>query len=372
MKNLFTLFAIVISAIFMAQAPNLLSYQAVVRNAANQLVINQNVGIKFSILKSSATGTVVYTETQNSTTNSNGLFTTNIGSGTVISGSMASINWANDVYFIKSEIDLAGGSNYTITGTQQLLSVPYALNAKNGIPNGGTANQVLAKVDGTDYNTQWVTPSDSDNLGNHTATTALNMNSNAITGVTNITATGTATLGGNTYPTNTGTSGQVLTTNGAGALSWGTVAGGPQTILRATATTAQTFPIASSLVTPDIATCFNNEITDTFNAFTNGVFTAPSTGLYFVSIQTTTGSTIALAPMVDVGNNGNNGGEDFCGTYISNNNFQLPSKGRGQLQCMIYLTSGQTFSVRFFNQSNGATMTNNTDGSTNITIVKLN
>ena len=120
MKNLFTLFAIVISAIFMAQAPNLLSYQAVVRNAANQLVINQNVGIKFSILKSSATGAVVYAETQNSTTNSNGLFTTNIGSGTVISGSMASINWANDVYFIKSEIDLAGGSNYTITGTQQL------------------------------------------------------------------------------------------------------------------------------------------------------------------------------------------------------------------------------------------------------------
>lgn len=184
MKNLFTLFAIVISAIFMAQAPNLLSYQAVVRNAANQLVINQNVGVKFSILKSSATGAVVYAETQNSTTNSNGLFTTNIGSGTVISGSMASINWANDVYFIKSEIDLAGGSNYTITGTQQLLSVPYALNAKNGIPNGGTANQVLAKVDGTDYNTQWVTPS-----------------------------------GGTSLPAQTGNAGKVLTTDGTNP-SW--------------------------------------------------------------------------------------------------------------------------------------------------------
>ena len=186
MKNLFTLFAIVISAIFMAQAPNLLSYQAVVRNAANQLVINQNVGVRFSILKSSATGAVVYAETQNSTTNSNGLFTTNIGSGTVISGSMASINWANDVYFIKSEIDLAGGSNYTITGTQQLLSVPYALNAKNGIPNGGTANQVLAKVNGTDFNTAWVTPSS-----------------------------------GTTLPTQTGNDGKVLTTNGS-TLSWET------------------------------------------------------------------------------------------------------------------------------------------------------
>ena len=177
---------IVLTVTTTTQVPEKMSYQAVVRNAANQLVINQNVGVKFSILKSSATGAVVYAETQNSTTNSNGLFTTNIGSGTVISGSMASINWANDVYFIKSEIDLAGGSNYTITGTQQLLSVPYALNAKNGIPNGGTANQVLAKVDGTDYNTQWITPSS-----------------------------------GTTLPTQTGNDGKVLTTNGS-TLSWET------------------------------------------------------------------------------------------------------------------------------------------------------
>ena len=175
---------IVLTVTTTTQVPEKMSYQAVVRNAANQLVINQNVGVKFSILKSSATGAVVYAETQNSTTNSNGLFTTNIGSGTVISGSMASINWANDVYFIKSEIDLAGGSNYTITGTQQLLSVPYALNAKNGIPNGGTANQVLAKVDATDYNTQWVTPS-----------------------------------GGTSLPAQTGNAGKVLTTDGTNP-SW--------------------------------------------------------------------------------------------------------------------------------------------------------
>ena len=175
---------IVLTVTTTTQVPEKMSYQAVVRNAANQLVINKNVGVKFSILKSSATGAVVYAETQNSTTNSNGLFTTNIGSGTVITGSMASINWANDVYFIKSEIDLAGGSNYTITGTQQLLSVPYALNAKNGIPNGGTANQVLAKVDGTDYNTQWVTPS-----------------------------------GGTSLPAQTGNAGKVLTTDGTNP-SW--------------------------------------------------------------------------------------------------------------------------------------------------------
>ncbi len=225
------------------------------------------------------------------------------------------------------------------------------------------------------YNgTAWTTlgGASGDNLGNHTATHALNLNSNAITNATNITATGTATLGGNSYPTNTGTNGQVLTTNGAGALSWGTAGGGAQTIVRANATTAQTFSFGSSLTTPDIATCFNNEITDPFNAFTNGVFTAPSTGLYFVSIQTATSTQICLAPMVDVNNNGVTGGEDFCGTIFGNNQLQLPNKGRGQLQCMVYLTSGQTFSVRFFNQSNVTTTTNSSDGSTNITIVKLN
>ena len=66
----------------------------------------------------------------------------------------------------------------------------------------------------------------SDNLGNHTATQNIAMGSNSITGANNITATGTATLGGNAYPNTTGTNGQVLTTNGAGTLSWQTPSSG--------------------------------------------------------------------------------------------------------------------------------------------------
>lgn len=150
--------ALMFSSIISAQAPNLLSYQAVVRNSSNNIVINQSVGMRISILQSSATGTPVYIETQTATSNANGLVSLQIGGGTVVTGTFANINWAGNTYFVKTETDPAGGTNYSITGTQQLLSVPYALSAKNGVPTGGTTNQVLAKVNGTDFNAQWVTP----------------------------------------------------------------------------------------------------------------------------------------------------------------------------------------------------------------------
>ncbi len=112
------------------QVPEKMSYQAVVRNTSNNLVTNQPVGMQISILQGSATGTAVYVETQTPTSNANGLVTLEIGGGTVVSGNMATINWANGPYFIKTETDPTGGSSYTITGTSQLLSTPYALYAK--------------------------------------------------------------------------------------------------------------------------------------------------------------------------------------------------------------------------------------------------
>lgn len=131
MRRLTTLFAILmiyVSTLF-AQAPNKFSYQAVVRNTSNQLVVNTLVGIRVSILQNSATGSVVYSETQMLSTNANGLVTMNIGEGTVIYGSLNNIDWSAGIFFLKSEIDPTGGSNYTISSTQQLLSVPYALYA---------------------------------------------------------------------------------------------------------------------------------------------------------------------------------------------------------------------------------------------------
>jgi hypothetical protein len=129
MKRIFTLLAaIFLMATGWAQSPQKMSYQAVIRDATNHLVITQ-VGMKISILQGSAAGTLVFAETQTPTPNVNGLVTIEIGSGTPVTGTIAGINWSNGPYFIKTETDPAGGIAYSITGSSELLSVPYALYA---------------------------------------------------------------------------------------------------------------------------------------------------------------------------------------------------------------------------------------------------
>lgn len=131
MKKLFTfMVAVFLTATLWAQSPEKMSYQAVIRNSSEALVTNTTVGMQISILQGSASGTAVYVETQSPTTNANGLISIKIGDGTVQSGDFTNIEWANGPYFIKTETDPAGGTDYTITGTSQLLSVPYALHAK--------------------------------------------------------------------------------------------------------------------------------------------------------------------------------------------------------------------------------------------------
>ena len=129
-KLILFLFALTLSvAALFAQAPQKMSYQAVVRNTNNTLVTNQSVTARISIIQGGVYGTPVYVETHNVTTNANGLLTLEVGEGSVLNGSMSAIDWANGPFYLKSEIDPAGGSTYIIEGVQQLLSVPYALYA---------------------------------------------------------------------------------------------------------------------------------------------------------------------------------------------------------------------------------------------------
>ena len=127
MRKVFAFLAAVILAVSVfAQSPQKMSYQAVVRNNSSVLITSTTVGMRVSILQGSPTGTLVYTETQTPVTNTNGLVSIEIGGGT----GFDTINWANGTYFIKTETDPTGGTNYTITGISQLLTVPYALHAK--------------------------------------------------------------------------------------------------------------------------------------------------------------------------------------------------------------------------------------------------
>jgi hypothetical protein len=133
MKRIITICAaILMTASVFAQAPNKMSYQAVVRDGSNNLVASTAVGVRISILQGTSSGSAVYVETQTPSTNANGLVSLEIGAGTVVSGMFDTIDWANGPYFIKTETDPTGGTNYTITGTSQLLSVPYALYSKLG------------------------------------------------------------------------------------------------------------------------------------------------------------------------------------------------------------------------------------------------
>ena len=147
MKRLYTILfvAVCIGINAFPQVPEKMSYQAVVRNSSNQLVISQAIGMKISILQGTSTGTIIYQETYNPTpqTNANGLVSIEIGGGIPITGTFSAINWANGPYFLKTETDPAGGTSYTITGTSQLLSVPYALYAK-------TAENVTGDITETD------------------------------------------------------------------------------------------------------------------------------------------------------------------------------------------------------------------------------
>ena len=113
-----------------AQTPEKISYQAIIRGNNNSLVVNSNVSIKILIRQGTITGTTVYQETHTATTNNSGLVSLIIGNGTPSIGSFSAINWSQASYFIETQVDLTGGSSYTVIGASQLLSVPYALHAK--------------------------------------------------------------------------------------------------------------------------------------------------------------------------------------------------------------------------------------------------
>ena len=126
------------AATLFAQAPQKFNYQAVARDAGGNVLANQAVGIQISLRQTTPTGTIVYTETHAPTTSAIGLMNLQIGGGTVTAGNFATIDWAAGPYFVEIGMDPSGGTSYTIMGTQQLVSVPYALYAANGGTPGPT------------------------------------------------------------------------------------------------------------------------------------------------------------------------------------------------------------------------------------------
>jgi hypothetical protein len=125
---LFALFFAICTLVH-SQAPQKLSYQALIRDSNGTLILNQLIGIEVSIRKGTQAGPVVYVEAHSSQTNLNGLLSLELGTGNTSLGVFNAIDWSDGPYFVETKTDLQGGTNYNLIGITELLSVPYALYA---------------------------------------------------------------------------------------------------------------------------------------------------------------------------------------------------------------------------------------------------
>ncbi|WP_299440108.1 tail fiber domain-containing protein [uncultured Aquimarina sp.] len=161
MKTLQLITMLLLVNMALSQTPNAFNYQAAVRDTNGELLVSTSIGIEMIIRQGGTAGTALYTETHTASTNTYGVFSIAVGTGTT-SDSFTAIDWSVNTYYIEVGVDISGGTSYSSIGTQQLLSVPYAMHSK--------------------------TTELGDNLGNHTATQDLNLNTNNITGVSTTTS----------------------------------------------------------------------------------------------------------------------------------------------------------------------------------------
>ncbi len=143
MKYIFILFLLLgVSLELFAQQPSKFSYQFRVITNANLIVSQQKVSVRVNILQGNINGNSVYEEIHQVTTNLDGLGSIQIGGGASNFGDFSKINWSLGNYFIKTETDPNGGSNYTLINSNQLLSVPFALYAENVIGTKGEKGDI--------------------------------------------------------------------------------------------------------------------------------------------------------------------------------------------------------------------------------------
>lgn len=274
----------------MAQAPDIINYQAIVRDANNTVITNQNVSVKFIITETSATGNVAYEEIHSPTTNSHGLINLKIGTGTLVNGTLAGIDWSSNSYFLTTSIDPNGASNYTLSGTSELVSVPYALHAKTvddkddadadptneiELPTGGVDGQVL-KTDGTG-NYSWIdqsTDTDTDTQLTEVQVDAFVANNGYLTAELDADPTNEIEL-----PTG-GTNNQVLKTDGSGNYAWVNQTVDTDTDTQLTETQVDAFVANNGYLTAELDADPNNEIELPTGGTNNQVLKTDGAGNY--------------------------------------------------------------------------------------------
>jgi len=132
-----------------AQVPQAFNYQAIARDVSGNILAGQAVGLRISLLQGGSAGTLVYEERQVPVTNQFGLFTIEIGQGTVLSGIFNTIDWSTGYYWMQVEMDPIGGTSYTVMGNTKLLSVPFAMYAAKSGTVGATGTTGATGATGT-------------------------------------------------------------------------------------------------------------------------------------------------------------------------------------------------------------------------------
>lgn len=260
-----------------------------------------------------------------------------------------------------------------ITSTTQGVLVPRMTAAQRTAIATPATGLLVYQTDGTAgfyfySGAAWTLLGAGDNLGNHTATTNLSMAGNSITNALNITATGTATLGGNAYPTTTGTNGQALKTNGSGTLSWGTV--GSVVALSAANTNAQAI---NSGTTPPFALAdisFNSFAAPAIGSFdgTNYTVGAGQGGNYMIIVDLAgvpAAGIVGIYPTLFV-----NGTASVYGIGIQNGNVNSPI-GRGLINTVLSLNAGDVVKVQAAINLASSTVNLTTNSSCRFSIIKL-
>ncbi len=112
----------------LAQAPLGFNYQGIARQADGTPISEQDIGIRVSIIDGPQ-GAIQFTEEHFLTTNNFGLFTAVVGQGNGNS-TLNSVDWSLGNLWLQIELDPDNSGSYIMMGSQQLMSVPYALFAQ--------------------------------------------------------------------------------------------------------------------------------------------------------------------------------------------------------------------------------------------------
>jgi len=148
MKKILSILFSILTLTVIAQVPQGVGYQGVATDANGIELVNQSISIRASVLSGSASGTIEWEETHATSTDTFGLFTITIGQGTNtgngVQADFADISWGTNTYFLKIEMDVNGGTNYAFMGTNQMMSVPYALYAESANINYDSISNFLS------------------------------------------------------------------------------------------------------------------------------------------------------------------------------------------------------------------------------------